>query len=999
MPRISSHPSPFKRPTLHQFLNTAGRITHVVEYGSRSAAFVRRIAEEQLNRGYDVQIIALPGSQNAAKLLRTQHPADISDKIPFFIGAPANIDRTMSSGNYLDELSNYFWYVLTERSTELCSLIHAHGENMGIVISCRPQGISVPMIYSPFEAEPAHRMEETANLVNKTLLWSRAQFRSASAGSLFHNVSSDPGDLQSKVAYLTCDWLPREEPEDTENMRRSLNVMHQHYYKLVFGSGLDQTHMMLQSPAQQIAHLLLNTQTHPRARRTWRDFNTNPGLRPIYRHISTFCWGRPPEESNPDILNMPDDYTYSLGTIAFLIKAALPKLSKDTPIAAVINDAGTSTRETPVVQVLGAKGLLEIGSASMNEAVARSLELIAKQLPPGRWLIISGSDNLFAGILTVGDHLLAEDAGHGLFSLTRPFNINELPRNTSDLGWHLLHQVTGARMGFSEKPKGRDLDRLKDEAKAGYGGIAHANTMIKIMREDVAILLMDREHLSRVSFADKNKSLLAAYAENEVDCPDWSLLFDNPTIGKETLNLWMEKWEKLNSAGKTKFHRSDWRLFWIVNNDIVLQSLQNVALSKKYFGQICDASSSVVNGSVAFSESEWKTVNRACIDILKSSAKFAADETIPKKWFFKRCCATGLSNNWKEIFLAALCIKHNRGDRAKSAWGASRPANVTADKWAKLFEIAEKLGGEENGIVGAAIDGPWLDTGEKPQLAQASLLIVAPDVSLQSVVRELLSTAPAGVQVDDSVTLQPNDCLMIGPGKRVFIGSNSVLSCPNGGRIEPGNDVVISQGSVIKFMGGPGSVLQIPDNTIICASSMNKFAPGVADPNLKLIYHFHQRPDGKYRINGVTGPKDIEFGFYGGVCWVSFPFDQAKQDQWKLPLLFSRRPELFDTAFEQGIITQRIDSLEKASSCPADVRARLLDHFHDIDISATTIFPLHLNLKDRPDLGLLGDEIRDPDLKHHFRTYYGLGEQSVYSRLVPFIGLPASKLGELVLIQ
>lgn len=920
MPRIAIAEGKY-----HQYLNTRGFITHLIPgMNSPEATFALDLARRQQTLGYRTQLISFelqtPQSKDGSMSRIVTPFNDLSLPVTEFGFANPRSWLTDDSAH----LSPYFWdRVLPSQGIENPSIVHLHGEQMGLIGANRPDEVSIPTLLTFFR-EPADAEAAEAAIGGCDLTFFLSKYQMTEYSQQYRTLASIPRKLLSQVGYLGTDWNPN--VEGRGGLPASyLGRLHSEYYGAVFGSGIEQAIDMLNTDPES-AYLLYINQDFDRISRAWTQLRGNPVIRRTFHDITAFGWGVEPDPGLESYLRtLPDSYTYTLPTMMFLIQEAAKRLSESTPVVVGINDIGLSTRAIPPVLVaLGSKGLLPLGPLTINEIVAREADVILKQLSPGQKIVLIASDNICGGRYTVGTHPLSED-NHGIVNVTLPVTVNNLPANTENLGAWYLHPETGGGVYFGEKlPRGV----VTDLANRLSGGVVNLNSMIKIIDGEIARLMVDREHYGRPSYIDPQKPLIEAYAEDHVDQTDWSKHFDEPAVHSVTLDRWMQRWEDLRAAKdpdgiphpKTAYHRGDWRLLWAVSNDVVLESLQKIAFTEKFFGRF-----------EPYTESDWASINSACISMLKESATFLSDEQIPEDWFFERSPAHSLKANWKELFLAAMYIKNAFAEpsAAEAEWEGRKPADISTDKWMALYEASLKLDSEDNGIAGARTDGVWIDAGERPQYCQAFRNLVADGSNLQYFVRRLSGIEPE-IKVENGVSGQEH--LVFDPHNNIYVGEHSVFSCPNGGKIRLGNYVVITGKSAITWTGK--GTLVIPDNTIIWGSSIFDIDPLVQSNRMKLIFNYHQRQGEVFDIEGLSGPRQIKFGFYGGLCWVTF-------------------------------------------------------HLED-GTAPTTMYPLSLNVKGRPDLNLM-DDISDVDIRHHFREYFSAETEPIKKQL-PFVGLTAAEI-------
>ena len=628
-------------------------------------------------------------------------------------------------------------------------------------------------------------------------------------------------------------------------------------------------------------------------------------------------------------------------------------------------------RETPITQQeKGDKGAAMVGNRSLNQIVTLSCEMLAKQLPPGEWLILAASDNAFAGRITVGEHLLSEDE-HGIINLTVPEQVlgegittgDKKLKHLEQLGIVLVDKITGAVLGFKEKISVVKIQELARRAKQKE---IDMNSMVKLIRRDIAVLYGDEEHYTRPSYKT-GEPVLFTYAGQT---PDWSKLHDEPVVSSNTLEKWMAPYEielyrlpeatieafksapglsylkKDENAGtlrvtgtvskgdrekildtvpesneglikklKKAFDQSewdirDWRLLWVVANDIVLSSLETIALQEKYFGGIVDLLSPapLTNNS----KEVWEEIRDASIEILTEFGGFSNDgDTPPENWYFKRCRNVSLKNNWKELFLACRAVKNRFGEGAKDEWMMRKPDGVEYVLWKTIWETALKLDEKENGLAAGRIDGFWLDTGTKREFFNAWQLLVDENPAKRAVARTI-SNVREGSAVDHEVTGQ--ELLVIPNRDHVYIGGNTSFKSTKGGKIHVGSNVVILDSTI--YWTGEGD-LYIPSNTVIYDSRIEEIDPSVAGDGATLIYRFNGKAGENFEIETPKGKKKIKFGFYDGVMFGSMPLNDGTE--------------------------------------------------------LSTIFPLDLNLKKIPDNRLIEDNIGNEDLRYHFIRYFGFG--------------------------
>lgn len=624
-------------------------------------------------------------------------------------------------------------------------------------------------------------------------------------------------------------------------------------------NGIEQALGLLRAPWVPIRDLVyICNETvslaHGRSERADEALGSDVKIAEGVENISIYGRGRH-EEFDPDLRG-------ALGTFIQQIIDGVQRLSPENRIVYGINGSGTATRETPITQQeKGDKSAARVGANSLMQIVAAGCDLVAKQLPEeGEFLVLAAGDNAFAGTLYVGDHPLAEDK-HGIINLTIPEKVvgkgikNKDLLPLEQLGILLVNPATGARMSFEEKIPVATMQTLSKRT----AGIVDLNSMIKIIRKDVAKLYGDNEHYMRPSVRN-GRPLILAYAAR---IPDWSKLHDEPTVHSTPLNKWMARHD-------AKYERGDWRLLWIVANDIVLASLEKIALSQEYLGRFASL------------EIDWKAVNEVAISTLKKFGAYSAEnnDPVPQEWYFARNKTNSLETNWKELFLAGMAIKYNlgKGKDFAAEWMEYRPDEVDAEIWASLGETILELDQNENGIAAGRIKGFWIDTGTKRELFEAWMKLVDNDQLIRESMRELCGI-PQGITVGNRV--EGKDKLAMENPDKVFVGGQTHIISTQGAKIHLGENVVIVD-SAITWDGKED--LHIPPNTVIFGSKITEIDPAIQDKGATFVYRFNGNSCKDFTLKTPEGNKSVKFGFYGGVMFGSMNLSDGQELSTIFPL-------------------------------------------------------------------------------------------------------------------
>ena len=930
--------STFIRPVLHQITNRRGAILHLTaEYRGVNecghvGSIVQNLVEFQRSNGFDAQVV-IPG-----------RPGLVNPRLDYvhIVGNSLQETYPLGEGAY-QQLRSYakeFWKFVESSNTPI-TLIHAH-DAMGLVLALRPERLmgirSIYSIYGPQDPNPldyafpalnsdpeismglTHRGMVSALRAGvlssfRSIFWSTAHRTTLMNGAYQHFLKAEK-DRGVIFIELPGNWRPVDSPTPPDSAKHRLDIL---YHEIIYGeTGIEFANRALAEKSQSVKSLIYicNETVSDIQGRTKRALDALRGDHVLQDSINEIIgYGRGLHQEFDPL------YRGALGTFVYLIGEGAKRLSAEAPIFIGINASGLAQRETPITQQeKGDKGAAVVGNRTLNQIVTVASQMVAKQLPLGEWLILAASDNAFAGRITVGDHLLSEDE-HGIINLTVPETVlgkgitvgDEKLKPLEQLGIVLVNPNTGAVLGFEEKIP---VIKIQDLARR-TGGVIDTNSMVKLMRKDIAELYNEEEHYMRPSHRD-GKPFLFAYA---AQTPDWSKLHDEPAVSSCTLEKWMLRFKE-----KSGYDRRDWRMFWIIANDIVLSSLEKIALKQEYFGGIAKMTD---ESDPTKSTAVLKEIRDKAISILAEFGGFNAENDPPQKdWYFKRNRELSLKANWKELFLACRTIKHKFGVNAKDEWMKRKPAAIEYDSWKMIWDTSLKLDEEENGLAAGRIDGFWLDTGTKREFFNAWLMLVHEDPTIRETVRKLSDVSLRGVE--PSITGQEN--LLYQNPATVHIGGKTSFISAKGGKIHIGNNVIIRDSVII--WNGEGD-LTIPSNTVIYDSRIEDIDPTVRDDGATLIYRFKGTTGQTFEIDTPQGKKQIKFGFYDGVMFGSM-------------------------------------SLKDGSE-------------------VSTVFPLDLNLKEKPDLSLIEKYITNPDLRYHFRQYYGDGVD-VIKKPMPFAGMIAADI-------
>jgi len=874
----------FERPIFFQFTNRRGAILHVTpEYPLVSKTFghlgriVQKVVEHQREAGFNVQVV-VPGSPeinpSAKEINYIQVIGELSAQYP--LGEDA-FDQMAS-------FSRNFWKFV-EIAPFPIAVIHTH-DAMGLALGFRPEKLtrirSIYSIYGPQDPSPLDYSVPAANPdpeismgithhgrdsalkagvygAHHSIFWSEPHLSTLMRGlyQYFIRLEQERG---VRFVILPGNFRPVDSPTPPPSAIYRLNRL---YHEIIFGeSGIEFANRAIGEPWVPIKTMLYicneTVSVLPgRTQRALAAFKSDNKIRDGISEIIGYGRGLHPE-FNPN-------YRGALGTFVFLIAEGAKRIAPDSPIFIGINASGIAQRETPLTQQeKGDKGAAMLGNRTLNQIVTVGCELIAKQLPPGEWIIVAASDNAFAGRITVGDHLLSEDK-HGIINLTIPERVlgegitpgDERLKPLEQLGILLINPKTGAVIEFREKAS---VIAIQNLAKIS-GGIVDANSMVKLIRRDIAELYNDGEHYLRPSYKDGDPFLFA-YADK---IPDWSKFHDEPIVHSTTLEKWMGKYKE--GSG---YDRRDWRLFWIIANDLILSSLERIALKEEYFGGLA---SHTLN---------WEDIRNASLEILKQNGGFVPSSDpapdINDMWYFKRCQDAKLEANWKELFLASMAIKYKFAEKAKDEWMKRKPASLGYDDWKTIWEISLDLDEKENGLAAGRIDGFWLDTGTKREFFNAWLKLIDENPVNRATIRRLCDVRPGGA-VEAEVRNQ--ELLVIPNRDSVHIGGKTTFVSLKGGKIHIGNNVVIRDSEIV--WSGEGD-LYIPSNTVIYDSRLEDIDPTIREDGATLIYRFNGRSGQTFEIDTPSGKKKIRFGFYGGVMLGTMILNNGEEVSTLFPL-------------------------------------------------------------------------------------------------------------------
>lgn len=977
--------SPFERPELHQYLTrTRGPIVHLAPVmaglpGGTAEGHLPRIildlVKTQRQAGFN-SVAVIPGLRpESYKHGSIPHfNMESVDGVPVFVlgnqlespypFSPASFDSSLS-------FSQTFWKFMGAQFGDKVSIVHAHDYSMGLVLASHPLGQKIKTIFSPYDPDYDYELPLERDYVgagtqplqtnvclnlmtrsnpfcsgalsgvkmgvlgtDRTVFWSEAHrnmfFEDADYGPFFNHETNRGINFTA----LGTSWTPRLSALMDADIKRALHLV---YYETYFGGlGLDFAIALLRDEPEDVKNLVYlgaewMSETPGRRDRALGSFAANPRLTSAVQNIAGYGMDLDPEFSS-------SKHVGTLGTFLWGIDKGTGLLSQTSPVFYLVNDTGLASRETPITQFeRGSKGSVVVGKSPLNVIVAVGLDSVAKQLPPGEWVVLTACDNLkVSGCVTVGDHLLSED-GHGIFNMTLPKMVvgPNIPdgdprlQPLMDLGLNLVDESTGAKIGFREKlPTVREIQKLSEST----GGIVDVNTMIKLIRRDIALLFNDADHYGRACFYN-GKPIIEAYAEMGA-VPDWSKLFDEASVGSVTQKAWMEK---ANARDNECFDRRDFRLLWYIANDIVLSSLEPIAFAdERYFG------------GTKIPIDQMKSIYNACVRIMVAEGAHVgagSGDPEPAEWYFKRDAESGLRGCWKEVFLSAMAVRHSvwRDASWQSSWDAAaheasvtqkweglKPAGVDKDIWSSLWASAKSIHEHENGIGAARINGTWIDTGTKRDLFNAWLKIVSPDIKERTAIRLI-----TGLQTDTHIEqgVAGREFITASNIDSVYVGGESNF-CPDSGNgnVVLGRNVVIIN-SKIRWAGG---TLHIPDNTVIVNSELVDIDPVVQENEPKLIYGYKNTQNATFQLSSpLLGDKTVKFGFYGGVVTGTMQLKDG----------------------------------------------RLLH----------TIFPMDLNLKGTPNMDLLDQNMSNPFLRAHFKAYYAQAAD-VLSTSVPFTGMKADEI-------